>query len=212
MKLFLILLIGALCALFIAPLLVAAVRKAGPWLNTRLRRRHLRRVALANDNLALECRRKTTRLKADAAIARYLLVKVGTDNEHGDICAAANRPLGNSDDSPGAAEDPFTVHLFGLGEVERIAIASEAIANDVDIYTAAGGKVQDEPAAAGTFWHVGRTTQAAAGDGDKVRFIPCFPTKLVVVDTTVGSDAGTTQTLANALNAALNTATRVKTI
>jgi hypothetical protein len=139
-----------------------------------------RRVALANANLALQCRRENIRLKADTAIGRYLLVKYGSDPEHAALCGAAGIPLGNSDDAPGAAEDPFTVQVFGLVPTERIVIAAEAIAANVDVYTAANGKVQDLPAGAGTYYLVGRSSQSAEGDGDKLRIIPCFPTKLVV--------------------------------
>lgn len=160
-----------------------------PFFSARARRRHFRRVALENENLALQCRRENVRLKADAALAKYLLVKVGSDNEHSAVCGAADRPLGNSDDAPAAAEDPLTVQLFGLLATERIVIASEAIAADVDVYTAASGKVQDLPAVAGTYWRVGRSTQSASGDADKFRIIPCEPEKLVVIAApTVGAN------------------------
>lgn len=180
MKVTILMLVAVLAAIIIVPLLIAAVRNHSTWFNTKLHRRQLRRVALANDNLALECRRENTRLKADVAVARYLLVRSGSDLEHAALCGANQAPLGNSDDSPGAAEDPFTVQLFGLGPCERIVIASEAIAVNADIYTAANGKVQDTPVAPGTYYLVGRATQAAAGDGDKFRIIPCFPVKVVI--------------------------------
>ena len=176
----LIMVIALLSAICIVPLLVAAARKHSGWFNTRTHRRQLRRVALANDNLALQCRKENVRLKADAAISRYLLVKYGSDMEHAALCGAAGIPLGNSEDSPGAAEDPFTVTMFGLTCKEVIVIASEAIAANVDVYTAANGKVQDLPAGAGTYYLVGRSSQAAAGDGDKLRLLPCFPVKVVI--------------------------------
>jgi hypothetical protein len=180
MKLFLILMLAALCALFIVPLMVAFARKAGPFFSARARRRNFRRVALANAELAFQCRRENVRLKADAAVTRYLLVKFGSDGEHAAICGAADIPLGNSDDSPGAAEDPFTVQLFGLIPSERIVIASEAITVGEAVYTAANGKVLDLPAGAGTYYQVGYASQAAAADGDKFRIVPCFPIKTVI--------------------------------
>jgi Tfp pilus assembly protein PilE len=155
-----------------------AMRPLASWFHSPPR---ANRIALANENLALQCRKENVRLKADAAVARYLLVKVGSDAEHGDVCGAADRPLGNSDDSPASAEDPFTVELFGLGCKERIVVASEAIAADVDVYTAASGKVQDEPAVAGTYYRVGRSSQSASANNDKVRIIPCDPEKVVVI-------------------------------
>lgn len=171
MKLYLILIAVAMLGLLFACLLPRLLQHG---------KRNRGRVALANENLALQCRTENVRLKADAAISRYLLVKYGSDGEHAAICGASDIPLGNSDDSPGAAEDPFTVNIFGLLKRERIVIASEAITANKDVYTAANGKVQDLPAGAGTYYLVGRTSQAAAADGDKVRIVPCFPQKLVV--------------------------------
>ena len=138
------------------------------------------RIAMAHEKLALQLRCENMRLLADGAIAQYLLVKYGTDGEHGDVCGASDCPIGNSNDAPGQAEDPFTVEIFGLGCKERIVIASEAIARGEEVYTAAGGKVQNLPAGAGTYYLVGRAQQSAGADSEKLRIIPCFPVKTVV--------------------------------
>jgi len=177
-----------LAALLLVGLLICLVVKKTPWLNARDRRRHLRRVALENENVALVTYREKLRLKADAATSRYLLVCFGSDASHAAICEADDMPLGNSDDAPEAAEDPFTVWLFGLICQERIVIASEAISAGEDVYTAAGGKVQDEPAVAGTYWKVGTARQSASGNNDKLAIIPCKPVKLVVIAALTSTD------------------------
>jgi hypothetical protein len=141
---------------------------------------HPNRIALANDNLTPKTHHCNKTYKSDGAIAKYLLLKLGTDAGHVDVCAAANMPIGNSEDSPAAAEDPLSVELFGVTDHTRIGIASEAIAAGVDVYTAAGGKIQDLPVANGTYYLVGHSLQAAAADGDKFEFVPCKPIKTVI--------------------------------
>lgn len=153
--------------------------------------------------------------RADAAITdRNRLVKIGSDSSHIALCGAADMPLGVCPDEPEAAEDPVAVLALGARKGTVPMVASEAIAADVDVYTAANGKIQDEPAAAGTFWLVGKTVGAAGADGDDVEVIPCKPVKLVVV-TAIGnangaiagltSSATTTQAEFNALRDATET-------
>lgn len=148
--------------------------------------------------------------KTDAAITtRFLLGKAGSDVAHVAVCGAGDKPLGIISDEAVAAEDLVNVDLLGTTHETKIGIASEAISVGDDLYTAADGKLQGEPATAGTFYRVGNAISAAALDGDRVEFDPCAPVKVVVVaeltapDTADGSDAGTTQTLANALKADL---------
>lgn len=148
-------------------------------------------------------------LFTDAAIAtRHLLVKIGSDANHVAVAAANDCPIGNVPDEPSGAEELVEVNRLGNGK-PRLMIASEAIAADVDVFTAAGGKVQDEPAVAGTYYKVGRTRAAAAADGAKVEVMACSPVKLVVIaaltapTTADGSDLATTQALANAIKADL---------
>lgn len=167
-------------------------------------------------------------LYTDAAIAtRHLLFKVGSDASHIAVAGAGDFPLGNVPDEAAGAEELVELNLL-TNCCPRLMIASEAIAADVDVFTAAGGKIQNEPGAAGTFYKVGRTRAAAAGDNSKVEVIPCFPVKLVVVvaltstdavvsgeapaavtsvqEATVdGNDPATTQALANSLKAKYNT-------
>jgi hypothetical protein len=149
-------------------------------------------------------------LYADAVPAqRYLLVKQGSDATHFALCGAADRPLGPVSDEVEAIEDLAAVRHLGAYKGTTTMIGNGALAADIDIYTAANGKVQGEPTTAGTFWLVGRSKTACAGDATEFEVTPRAPVKVVVIaaftapTTAAGSDAGTTQTLANALKADL---------
>lgn len=119
--------------------------------------------------------------KADAAIAtRYLLVKFGTDVDHVAVNGANDKPLGISTDESAAAEDLLTVAFLGAAGETRKCVVSEAIALTDELWTAAGGKVQNVTATAGTYYKVGRPLQVGAADGDVIEFEPCFPVAIVV--------------------------------
>lgn len=112
-------------------------------------------------------------LLADAAHAdRYLLVKTGSDANHVAVSGASDKPLGLCLDEPSAAEDPAAVRLLGCGKGTVRMVGAEAIAAGADVYGAASGKVQDEPAVAGTYYRVGRAVTACTGDGDKFEVEP----------------------------------------
>jgi len=113
---------------------------------------------------------------ADAAITtRYLLVKEGTDVDHIATCGADECPVGVCEDEPSAAEMPVNVALFGCAQRTRKMVASEEISSMALVYTAADGKVQDEPAVAGTYYRVGRALTAASTDGDEIEVDPYPP-------------------------------------
>ena len=121
-------------------------------------------------------------LRADAALTtRYLAVKRGSDVDHVAVCGAADKPLGICLDEPSAAEEPAAIGLFGGLHGTCLAVASEAIAADDDVFTAANGKLQNEPATAGTYYLVGKAVTAAAADGDAFEIIPRAPLKFVVI-------------------------------
>lgn len=122
---------------------------------------------------------------------RYLLVKRGSDALHFDICGAADQPLGPCLDQPPSSEMEAAIALLGAIQGTEAVVASEAISVDSDLYTATDGKVQNTPAAAGTYWRVGRAFTAATGDGDTFYMVPCFPQKVVIVAN--GSNLATTQ-------------------
>lgn len=156
-------------------------------------------------------------LRADAAHSyTHLLIKAGTDAFHGAVTSATSSyPIGTTEDSPDAAEDIFHVRPLSVGIKTRKVRVATAIAANVDLYVAANGFASALPAVAGTYYRIGRTSALAVqiGSGDYLaEFVPCAPIKVVVIAaltssqnaTTNGSDAGTTQTLANALKVSYN--------
>lgn len=136
---------------------------------------------LCGANISEGTHERLTR-KADAALtAKNLLVKEGTDSNHSAINGAADKPIGPCTDEAAAAED--LVNVIPLGAVPHtvLMVASEAIAANADVYTAASGKIQDEPAVAGTYYMVGRARKAAAANNDVIEVQPCAPVKVVVI-------------------------------
>lgn len=77
--------------------------------------------------------------KADAAIGRYILVKQGTDLNHCDVAAAADKIIGITDDESEAAEDTLTVLILGGGRTYLLT-ASETITAGQSVFAAASGK------------------------------------------------------------------------
>lgn len=119
---------------------------------------------------------KIGHLLADAALTtRYLLVKTGSDAGHFAACGAGDKPLGPCLDEPAAAEDPATIALLGAVKGTVLMIGSEAIAAGVNVYTAAAGQTQNEPAVAGTYYLVGQSVTACAGAGLPFEVAPCLP-------------------------------------
>lgn len=117
---------------------------------------------------------------ADAAIARNLLVRM-TSATNVDLCGASQRPLGvASENETSASTQRIPVNPMALTGT-KILVASEPIAVDAEIYTAASGKVQDLPAAAGTYFRVGRALTSAAADGDPIEVETHAPIRVVVL-------------------------------
>jgi len=125
---------------------------------------------------------------ADAAISRYRLTKFGTDADHVAVCGAGDLPLGIAYDESEAAEDKLQVALLEATGETRLICASEAIAKDALVFTAANGKIQDEPAVAGTYYLVGRARTAAGADGDIIEVETMGPIKLVVIAALTSTD------------------------
>jgi hypothetical protein len=165
---------------------------------------------------------------ADAAIARFLVVKEGTTaGSTIAVCGASDLPLGCTLNPADAAADRIAIGLFAFGET-RLLTASEAITIGDPIYTAASGKVQNEPASAGTYYRIGYALTSAAADGDPVEVQTFPPIKVVVVaafTSTNGTAAAASASLANlaaeaekigddvrALGTALATAAEVKVL
>jgi hypothetical protein len=121
-------------------------------------------------------------LLADAAhSARHLAVKRGSDSGHFAVAGAADCPLGICQDTPSAAESPGAVALFGVTPGTMKAVGSEAIAADAEVFQAAGGKLQDRPAVAGSYWRVGRAVTAAGADGDPFELAHHHPVRVSIL-------------------------------
>lgn len=204
-------------ALFACAFLPGLARAAAPVVREKARVFFAGLDGLQEGNLHLANVAEGTHIRSltrysDAAIAtRHLLFKTGSDADHVAVTGAAEEPLGTVPDEASAAEERVQVELLGIGPETRLMIASENIAAGVNVFTAASGKIQDEPAVAGTYWLVGRSLTAVTdyANSPKIEVLPCKPIKLVVIAaltapvTAAGSDAGTTQTLANACKADL---------
>ncbi len=164
---------------------------------------------------------------ADSAIGRYLVVKEGSTAGSGvAICGAGDLPLGVTIDEAAASSARIGFAPFAMNGT-KLLTASEAITIGQTIYTAASGKVQNEPASAGTYYRIGRALTAAAADGDYIEVETHTPVKVVVVAALTSTDgtAGAAADLAalkaeaekigddvRALGAALATAAEVKVL
>ncbi len=127
-----------------------------------------------------------TRTLESAVSVRHLLGKIGGSASQVSPCSASDSPLGVITDA-GAPGDPVNINLLGTSPSTVLMVASEAISAGEDVYTAAGGKVQDQPAATGTYYQVGRAVTAATGDNAVLEVEPCAPRKLIVMDAFSGN-------------------------
>jgi len=130
-----------------------------------------------------------TKLANGAFASRHLLVVLVTDADHVTPCSASTRPYGLCDDQADAAGDVVNVQYLGGNRTVRM-VATAAIAEDLDVYTAANGQVQALPNASVTVWRVGVTKRASsvASDGNNyVEVLPQTPEQVVV---TAGSGSG----------------------
>lgn len=120
-----------------------------------------------------------TKLSAAAIGTRFLVGKFGADADHVAICGAGDLPLGIITDEAAGAEEVVSVAFLGAQSRTLAAVASEAIAITDELYTAANGQVQNLPAVDGTYYKIGQPL-TAAGAGEVVEFVPCYPVKVVI--------------------------------
>jgi len=141
-------------------------------------------VALANNALVVYITPKgRATAVADAAFtSRHLIAKRGANTYSIAIAGQGDNPYGVVPDmTPTSDTDlsyPLPVCILGLNEDTERMIASGAIAIDSLITTDAGGQVRAVPAAAGSYWVLGKAKTAAVGQNDQVEVIPCFPYQL----------------------------------
>lgn len=137
---------------------------------------------------------KSKAFKLDSAIASgtlAILVKVGSDDDHVEVCGAADKPIGvvyNEGGAAVAAEAWATVHFFG--DVIKVK-ANAAIALGAQVHTADDGEVAPEPSAAGTTFLIGQALGVASADGDIIPLLTHAPIEFKTVAN--GATLGTTQ-------------------
>lgn len=113
---------------------------------------------------------------ADAAIARNVFVKFGSDEDHVAVTAAANDvPMGITLDSSSAAEEPIAVAVLGAAKGTQLVTAGAAIAVGAAVQATSNGKCIT---LAATGFRAGRALQAAQADGDIIEIAPCCPDNL----------------------------------
>lgn len=118
--------------------------------------------------------------RADAAHdATHLVVKQGSDELHVAVAGAGDLPIGTTRDQPEAAEDIIAVDPLHAMVGTRKFRCTTALAANIDIFTAATGRVRALPGSGGgTAYKVGHTIQVAVqvGTNDyEVEAIPCTP-------------------------------------
>lgn len=164
------LLLVALTAIALGLLVVAARRQRGE--------------GLFFANIAEGTHEGSVGRKADGAYGRYLLVKVGSDANHIALAGVADIPLGAIDDESTAAEDLLNVCLLGARKETILLQPSAAIAAGDYVVAAANGQARTLPAAAGTYYIIGRALTTVSGSyastGALVEVDPCVPVQRVV--------------------------------
>ena len=126
-----------------------------------------------------------SRFSESALTVRHLLVKQGTEDNECDICGAEEKPLGPVPDIVETADlgsDPKAVELLGISPSTLLMVTGAAIDADVDLYTAAAGKVQELPVAAGTYYKVGTSVSSSGGDGDLIEVAHHAPVAVTVTE------------------------------
>jgi len=145
-------------------------------------RRHPRPIALPNA-LALGSDSGFQGLQIDPGAtlpiaSKYLIYERGSAYNYARIAGGTNIPLGVSSDAPFALGDILNIRRFGAKKGFEIGIPAGAIAADhlVAVDPAGTGKVVDLTTQGnGTYWVVGRATQAAAATDIEVSYVPDIP-------------------------------------
>ena len=122
-----------------------------------------------------------TKYSTGSISQRWLLGQLHTDTTQIKPCSLASAmPLGIITDEASAAGETVAVELLGAIPGTIRAVAAGAISAGEAVYTAASGRVQSLPSAAGTYYQVGVSLTVAAASGDEIEIITCVPRKLVV--------------------------------
>lgn len=158
-----------------------------------------RRIVIASNALNPGTHEGATTLTLAAAFtSRHLLAKVGSSADTLEVCAASDLPVGTVDDT-GESGDRVNLQFLGASASSRLVVASESISQGARVYTAASGKVQNEPTAAGTCYLIGTALQSASVDGDLLEIDPIAPIKVTTVAAATGVAADDVAALYTAL-------------
>jgi hypothetical protein len=118
----------------------------------------------------------------DAAIARYNLVKQGSDDVHVAASAAnTDIPLGVTTDSADASnlDLPITVAVFGaVAGTQRVVLGGTVAAGDF-LQSNGDGTALKLKTTTGSWYKIGRALMAGVA-GDTIEFAPCMPDLVVV--------------------------------
>ncbi|HEX4085913.1 MAG TPA: hypothetical protein VHY22_13450 [Chthoniobacteraceae bacterium] len=137
-----------------------------------------------NEGVAGTHKQATTKLPDAAWNSRHLLVQIGSDSNHVNLCNQASRPYGFTQDAPASAGDPIQVEFLSGHIGTCLMNATGPLAQDVGVFTCATpGYVSGLPNAAGTYWLVGHTKEATQETQDAeylVEVEPNRPMKVVV--------------------------------
>lgn len=113
--------------------------------------------------------------RADAAVPRYRLLKVGSDADHVALAGAGELALYQAIDEAAAAEDLIGCRSLACGKGTVLMVSNGAgvlVPGDL-LVPAATGKVAKKAAAAGNYYIAGiAITGAAATDGELIEVIP----------------------------------------
>jgi len=129
-----------------------------------------------------------TRTNDVAIAARHLLWQQGAGAGTVALGAAAAIPLGTIDNIETGTALRQSILLLGKGATKKM-VASEAITAGEAVYTAANGKVQDLPTAAGTYYLVGTAVTASTADDQIIEVRDIAPVKVVIGTAVVLSNA-----------------------
>ncbi len=113
--------------------------------------------------------------------SRYLIYKIGSDNDHVTTCGAGDVPIGQSDDQGDSSNSdvPISVNLFGVCPGTLRVVTDGTISNGDYVKTAANG--QATKAATGDAGQFGKAlfgTDTTANAGDVITVVHDVPSKV----------------------------------
>jgi len=121
-----------------------------------------------------------TRLTDGVVASRFLLGRVGSDEEHVAVCGASTVPIGIIDDTASSAEEDVAVQLLGCAGSTVRMVSAAAIAAGSMVYTAANGRVSTLSVTSGTYYCVGVAVGSASAAGEVIEVDPCTAVKTTV--------------------------------